>query len=178
MYISKAIKITMDKTSKLAKDTFKNPEKMEILKKKLSKTVNSEDFKNLKIIFETGAAVGGVIMVLEYYYSPPAQASQLEELQKKLEEKIDLKVEEIKNEIINDGLKTQEVKTETIQREDLMEKLKNLELENAENKKIIENKQKTLKTVTGVATTAIIILLVSMIKPSKAFEIIEETLKK
>ena len=75
-------------------------------------------------------------------------------------------------------LKTQEVKTETIQREDLMEKLKNLELENAENKKIIENKQKTLKTVTGVATTAIIILLVSMIKPSKAFEIIEETLKK
>ena len=101
MYISKAIKITMDKTSKLAKDTFKNPEKMEILKKKLSKTVNSEDFKNLKIIFETGAAVGGVIMVLEYYYSPPAQASQLEELQKKLEEKIDLKVEEIKNEIIN-----------------------------------------------------------------------------
>ena len=86
-------------------------------------------------------------MVLEYYYSPPAQASQLEELQKKLEEKIDSKVEEIKNEIINDGLKTQEVKTETIQREDLMEILKNLELENAKNEKTIEENQKTLNTL-------------------------------
>ena len=72
MYISKAMKITMDKASKVAKDTFKNPEKMGILKKKLSKMVNSQDFKDLKIIFETGAAVGGVIMVLEYYYNPPA----------------------------------------------------------------------------------------------------------
>ena len=101
MYISKAMKITMDKASKVAKDTFKNPEKMGILKKKLSKMVNSQDFKDLKIIFETGAAVGGVIMVLEYYYNPPAQASQLEELQKKIE------------------------------------------LENAKNKKVIENNQKT-----------------------------------
>lgn len=89
MYISKAIKITMDKASKVAKDTFKNPVKMELLKKKLSKTVNTQDFKTLKIILETGSAVGGVIMVFEYYYNPPAQASQVEELQKKLEEKIE-----------------------------------------------------------------------------------------
>jgi len=144
MYLSKAIKITMDKTSKAAKNTFKDPEKMKILKKKLSKTLNSQEFQNLKIIFETGAAVGGVIMVLEYYYNPLAQASQLEELQKKLEEKFDLKVEEIKNEIMNDGLKTEEVKTETIQKEDFMEKIRILELENAKNKKIIENNQKYL----------------------------------
>lgn len=147
MYISKAIKITMDKTSKLAKDTFKNPEKLKILKKKLSKTVNSQDFKDLKLIFETGAAVGGLIMVFEYYYSPPAQVSQIEELKKSLEEKIDSKMEEVKNDLLNDGLKTQEVKTETIQKEDIMEKLKNLELENAKNRKTIENNTKTLNTV-------------------------------
>lgn len=87
MYVSRAIKITMDKTSKIAKDIFKNPEKMRILKEKLSKTVNSQDFKDLKVIFETGAAVGGIILVFEQYQNPPAQASQIEELQKKLTKK-------------------------------------------------------------------------------------------
>jgi len=178
MYITKAIKITMDKASKVAKDTFKNPEKLKILKEKLSRTVNSQNFKDLKIIFETGAAVGGVIMVLEHYYNPPLQADQIEEFRKKLEEKIDSKIEEIKSEILNDGLKAQQIETETIQKNDLTEKIKNLELENKKNKKIIENNQKTLKTVTGVATAAMLLLLISIIKPTRAFEIIEESLNK
>jgi hypothetical protein len=113
MYITKAIKITMNKASKVAKDTFKNPEKLKILKEKLSRTVNSQNFKDLKIIFETGTAVGGVIMVLEHYYNPPLQADQIEEFQKKLEEKIDSKIEEIKSEIMNDGLKAQQIKKMT-----------------------------------------------------------------
>ena len=56
-----------------------------------------------------------------------------------------------------------------------MEKLKNLEVENAKKNKIIEENQKTLNTVKGVAIAAIFLLLVSTIKPSKAFEIIEES---
>ena len=167
----------MDKASKVAKDTFKNPVKKEMLKKKLSKVVNSQDFKDLEIIFETGAAVGGIIMVFEYYYNSPAQANQIEEIKKSLEDKIEEKIEEIKIEIKRDGLKTHEIETETIQKEDIMERLKKLELENAKNKEIIENKQRTLNTVKSVAAAAVILLIASIIKPSKAFEIIEEVLK-
>ena len=57
-----------------------------------------------------GAAVGGVIVVFEAYRNPPAQASQIEDLKKYIEEKFDSEIEKVKNELLNDGLKTQEIK--------------------------------------------------------------------
>ena len=172
MQVHKAIKLTMDKASKIAKDIFKNEKKLESLKQKLTDTLRSDMFQNYKIAFETGAAVGGVIMFIEYYLDPPAK-------QGALDAKIDELFEKLQKEIENQGLKSEEVKVEVVQENDLMERIKELEQESQAKQKIIDNNKRAFETLKNIAivTLGIIVFFAmpSILIPS--LKAIEESIK-
>ena len=72
---------------------------------KIESIINSKDFTNFKVIFETGAAVRDVIVVFTQFWSPPVEIRHFESLNKKMEQLF----QDLKEELTNDGLKGDEV---------------------------------------------------------------------
>lgn len=175
--ITEAIKVTINKSAgKLKSGYFAKSENIKKFLGKVNKVVSSEQFKNFKIIAQTGAAVGGIVVIVTQYYIPSAEMIEIQKTQKEIEEIKNL----LKDLFERDGFKTENVETTIIEKDQKIEKLVQENQQMSERLKNQESQERSFKTQSSLMYVAGGILLGAILiglKPAKALEIMEEIIK-
>lgn len=176
--IAKAIKITLNKASKRSHSGFfGKPENVTRLKNNITTILESKEFKNVKVLIEFGSAVGGMIILVGYFWYPQVSdlIEQLNERVDNVDQKLDLLLEEIHKVAENKGLKSEPVETAVIEANPIEDILK----DNEKKARIIAERERTIQTQktiiqTGAAIGLAAIILTFFAKPGHAFEIVED----
>ena len=167
--ITEAIKITIKNTAKKINSGYfaKNKNITEI-KQKIEKVIETQEFKNFKVIVETGAAVGGIIVSFTQYANPPISTKDVEDIHNQLE---------LLKKMIEEGLNTEDIETTIIEKDNTVAELKQkIEIQqeiHKTNQNTIHVQSIGLKCMTCVLAIGLLLAL----KPAKALELINEIIE-